>query len=234
MDSRTCFGAGVARMMTWPIGWELRSSSSPDTQQTLPGMWLILDQSTLHNFFSPGTRCWSMRKIKPILSDLSISILGPRGWERMVTTAWNTRKWSLSWSPCTPGCWWTCPGWKPSRGLRSWGLNLYLSLRSIQRRRCRANFTLWCKTRDLPARLIPYSVRLALNIKEKEKFQLGKSGNVKLVWRWSYSRNAPTPQSIGQCSKKRFLCSKERKGTSKKLRRWREEVKRLSMSERLV
>ena len=89
-----------------------------------------------------------MQKTKPILSDLSISILVPREWGRMVTTAWNTRKWSLSWSPCTPGWWWTCQGWKPSRGSRSWGLNLLSSVRSIQRR-WRAIFTLWCKTRDL-------------------------------------------------------------------------------------
>ena len=52
MVSRTCFGAGVERMMTWPIGWELRSSSSPDTQLTLPGMWLLVpSMSNLHNFF---------------------------------------------------------------------------------------------------------------------------------------------------------------------------------------
>ena len=151
MVSRTCSGAGVVKTMTWPTGWELRSCSSLDTQQTSPGLWFnITTLSDSHLIFCPtfsGTRCWNMQKTKPILSDSSISILVPREWGKMVTTAWNTRKWSLSWSPCTPGWWWTCQGWKPSRGSRSWGLSLYLSLWFIQGRRCQAIFTLWCKTR---------------------------------------------------------------------------------------
>ena len=61
-----------------------------------------------------------MQKTKPILSDLNISTLVPREWERTATTAWNTGKWSWNWNPCTPGCSWTCQGWRPSRGSRSW------------------------------------------------------------------------------------------------------------------
>ena len=117
-----------------------------------------------------------MQKTKPILSDLSISILVPREWGRMVTTAWNTRKWSLSWSPCTPGWWWTCQGWKPSRGSRSWGLNLFLSVRSILRR----IFILWRKTRDLHN--ISHSLLSGLRWISKKR-KNSNLGNLE-IWGW--------------------------------------------------
>ena len=40
--SLTCSGAGEARTMTWPTGWELRNSSFQDIQQTLPGVEIII------------------------------------------------------------------------------------------------------------------------------------------------------------------------------------------------